>query len=202
MAPHSQADMPQESAAILDAQLREMHGRVVYSHKVHEKESEILLAKLSRVNGAQIILSASTTVGLVTILFGTGSWGSLAGGIFAALLLALNLYTGNYDLGKQAQQHRETANKLWFVREQLLSMIVDLSESYNSIADVRARRDLLTKGLRDIYASAPSTTEKAYERAREALRLGEEMTFSATEVDKFLPEPIRRHEQQSGSQDG
>lgn len=192
MAPHSQAEPCQDSAAILDAQLREIHGRVTYSHKVHEKESEILLANLSRINAAQIVLSAIATVGLVTIMFGTGWWGSLVGGIFSAVLLALNLYTRNYDLGRQAQQHRETANALWYVREQLLSMIIDLPGGHDSIAEVRAQRDRLTEHLRDIHARAPSTTEKAYKRARDALNMHEEMTFSVDEVESFLPEILRR----------
>ena len=113
--------------SILDAQLRDTFGRVVYSHKAHEKEAEILLAKLSRIKLGQILLSAVSTGGFVAVLFGTGRWGSLIGGFCAAALLVLNLYTRSYDLGQEAQDHRNAAILVWSIREKYLSLITDLA---------------------------------------------------------------------------
>ena len=46
--------------AILEGQLRECFGRVVYSHKTHEKCADMLLSRLARIKLWQIILSAIT----------------------------------------------------------------------------------------------------------------------------------------------
>ena len=46
--PHSQINDSSESIQILEGQLRECFGRVVYSHKTHEKCADILLKRLSR----------------------------------------------------------------------------------------------------------------------------------------------------------
>jgi hypothetical protein len=46
---HSQTDDSPDSRAILEGQLRECFGRVVYSHKAHEKCADILLSRLDRI---------------------------------------------------------------------------------------------------------------------------------------------------------
>ena len=81
-----------DRSIILDAQLRESFGRVVYSHKAHEKEADILLAKLAKIKLGQSCASCDIDWRIhVTVLLGTGWWGSLIGGVFSAALLALNL---------------------------------------------------------------------------------------------------------------
>lgn len=192
MEPHSQANAPEDRRDLLDAQLREAFGRVVYTHKAHEKEADILLARLSKIKLGQIVLPAISTGGFVTALLGTGWWGSLAGGIFSAALLALNLYTRNYDLGQLAKQHRDAAINVWAIREKYISLITDLAMECGALSDLRLKRDALAEELKEIYANSPSTTEAAYKKAHKALNLQEEMTFSTAEVDAFLPPALRR----------
>ena len=192
MEPHSQTEAAEDRRDLLDAQLREAFGRVVYTHKAHEKEADILLARLSKIKLGQIVLPAISTGGFVTVLLGTGWWGSLIGGVFSAALLALNLYTRNYDLGQQAQQHRDAAINIWSIREKYLSLITDLAMECEPLSDMRLRRDALAEELKGIYANSPSTTEAAYKKAHKALNLQEEMTFSVAEVDAFLPQALRR----------
>ena len=192
MEPHSQARAPGNQRDLLDAQLRESFGRVVYTHKAHEKEADILLDRLSKVKLGQIVLPAVSTGGFVAMLLGTGWWGSLVGAIFSAALLALNLYTRNYDLGKQAQLHRDAAAQIWVIREKYLSLITDLAMECGPLSDIRAKRDSLVNELNGIYANSPSTTEAAYKKAHRALNLREEMTFSVAEIDAFLPQALRK----------
>ena len=194
MEPHSQTDASERRSIVLDAQLRELFGRIVYSHKAHEKEADILLAKLSKIKLGQVMLPAISTGGFVTVLLGTGWWGSLIGGVFSAALLALNLYTRNYDLGKQAQQHRDAAINIWSIREKYLSLITSLAIGCETLADIQRKRDALGDELSDIYAHSPSTSEAAYKKTRRALNVQEEMTFSVAEVDSFLPQALRRTE--------
>ena len=128
------------------------------------------------------------------MLLGTGWWGSLVGAICSAALLALNLYTRNYDLGKQAQQHRNAAISIWSIREKYLSLITDMAMGSDALSDIRRKRDALADELKDTYANSPSTSEAAYKKAQQALNVQEEMTFSVAEVDSFLPQALRRTE--------
>jgi hypothetical protein len=43
---------------VLEGQLRECYGRVVYSHKTHEKCADILLERQGRIKFWQIVISA------------------------------------------------------------------------------------------------------------------------------------------------
>jgi hypothetical protein len=57
---------------------------------------------------------------------------------------------------------------------------------------LRQRRDSLQEQLHKIYRIAPNTTEKAYGKARDALKNVEDLTFSDAEIDAFLPALLKR----------
>lgn len=184
--------------SFLDAQLREIYGRVVYTHKVHEKQAETLLLRSFWIKLFQILLSALSAAGFVAVLADQWWWGSLAGAIFSFLLLVLNLYTRTYDLGQAAQENKAAAIKIWIIRERCLSLITDLATGYRPTPDILRGRDALNDELGEVYASAPTTTKAAYRKAHKALNLREEMTFAAEEVDAFLPEALRRERKGGG----
>jgi hypothetical protein len=54
------------------------------------------------------------------------------------------------------------------------------------------RRDRLQKDLSAIYSKAPRTNAEAYKAAQKALKISEDLTFSAEEIDAFLPDPLKR----------
>ena len=190
--PHSQAEPPMDSRDFVEAQLRECYGRVVYSHKGHEKCADILLSRLSTIKLWQIILASVTTGSFISVFFGTGDVGAAIGVVVSTTLLVLNAYTKDYDLGELAQRHRQSAADLWLIREEYLSLITDLRVGDESLENVRLRRDALLKQLHAVYSGAPSTTVRAYTEAQKALQQWEEMTFSEEEIDKLLPSKLRR----------
>ena len=117
MEPLSRTSSTSDSEAVLEDQLRECYGRVVYSHKTHEKCADILLSRLAAIKLWQIVLSAVTAGGCISIVFGAGSVGASIGVFVSTSLLALNTYTKDYDLGELSQKHRQAAADLWIIRE-------------------------------------------------------------------------------------
>lgn len=190
---HSQTEDTVDSRQILEGQLRECYGRVVYSHKTHEKCADILLTHLSRVKFVQIALSALTTGGcLVAVLGKDDKTGAIVGTIMSTLLLALNTYTKNYDLGEAAQKHRQAASDLWLIRENYLSLLTDLRMREKPLEQLQQQRDSLLEHLHKVYSGAPSTNLEAYQKAQEALKTLEDMTFADSEIDAFLPKELKR----------
>jgi hypothetical protein len=191
--PHSKTDDTPDSRAILEGQLRECFGRVVYTHKTHEKAADILLTRLSRVKLWQIILSALTTGGFIAAISGVvNTVGALIGVIVSTALLVLNAYTKDYDLGELSQKHRQAGADLWIIREKYLSLITDLRMGERPIEDLQKGRDKLLEDLHAVYSGAPSTTYQAYKKAQEALKHLEDMTFSDEEIDAFLPKALKK----------
>lgn len=192
MEQHSQTDDTPQSRRILDGHLRECYGRVVYSHKTHEKCADILLTRQSRIRVLQIVLSAITTAGFVAAAFGSGKIGALIGLTVSTVLLALNSYTKNYDMGELAQKHKQAANDLWLIREKYLSLLVDVAMREKPLESLQDQRDKLAEELHETYSGAPSTNSPAYKQAQEALQKHEDMTFSDEEIDAFLPRELKR----------
>lgn len=177
----------------LEGQLRECFGRVAYAHKTHEKCADRLTDILSRVKLLQIGLSAITTGGIITAIFGTAPVGQVAVAISAVMstaLLALNTYTKDSDPGQRAEKHKEVASKLWDIRESYLSLITDMRSGCEE-ADARQRRDALQDRLAKTYEAAPRTDSKAYAKAQDGLQQNEDLTFSDQELDQLLPPALR-----------
>lgn len=197
MARHSRAEQPTDSRELVEGQVRECYGRVVYSHKTHEKCADILLSRLSTIKLWQIVLSSITTAGFIAAIFGAGTVGAVIGVVVSTTLLVLNAYTKSYDLGELAQKHRQAAADLWLIREKYLALITDLRVAKESFEKITTRRDELLEDLHGVYSGAPSTTYQAYKKAQEALQRYEEMTFSDQEIDALLPRELKRARTQS-----
>ncbi len=189
---HSRTDDTPESRSIIEGQLREQYGRVVYSHKTHEKCADILLRRHDRIRLAQVVLSAITTAGFVGVALGAGPVAAMVGALVSTFLLVLNSYTKKYDLGELAQKHRQAGSDLWLIREHYQSLLVDVRMREKPIEAMQKQRDRLVQQLYEVYRGAPSTNYKAYRMAQEALQKLEDMTFTDAEIDKFLPKELRR----------
>lgn len=192
MEPHSRTEDTDESRGILEGQVRECYGRVVYSHKTQEKCADILIARHDRIKLAQIVLSALTTAGFVSVVFGAGVAGAVLGAALSTALLALNAYTKDYDLGALAQQHRQAGADLWLIRERCLSLLVDIAMREKPIEALQDARDRLLQDLHAVYSGAPSTNFDAYTKAQKALQQLQNMTFTDQEIDAFLPAELKR----------
>ena len=184
---------------ILESQIRECFGRVVFTHKTHEKCSDIYAEQLKILKISEIILSALTTTSLLTSIFGDQKIGTIIGAILSTIILGITIYTKDYDLGKLSKSHADVANQLWNIRELYISLIADIKSNNLAVEQIKQKRDELHKSLNIIYSNAPRTNYKAYELASKALNQngqinqGEEMTFSDSEIDRFLPNDLRRH---------
>jgi len=180
--------------SILEEQIRECYGRVVWTHKTHEKCADILNDKNNSIKFWQIVLSAVTTSSILYNVVGD----SKAAGIFAALvslvLLILNTYLKKYDLGGLAQKHSAAATTLWNIREDYLSLLTDIKAGAVDAQAIRKTRTSLQSALHKLYKGAPRTLSKAYDKASKALKEMEELTFSTEEIDKFLPKGLRKSE--------
>jgi len=179
----------------IEEQIRECFGRVVYSHKTHEKCADLLDERLRRIKLGQLLLAAITTGGLITVLFGephTSHFAALVSAVFSTMLLGLNAYSKDFEPGRISQEHRVAAGKLWNVRESYLSLLADTKSGAMSEDEARNRRDELQAKLASVYETAPRTFAKGYEAARDALKLKEDLTFSDAEINQFLPEHLKK----------
>ena len=184
------------------AQVRESFGRVVYSHKTHEKQADISFSMYKWQQGTLIALTAlssGTFLTLVFGLFGNSTWSSLATSFCALLVSWMSLGAKTFKFDETSAAHRDVASKLWDIRESYISLIADMMSGQIADLDARKRRDELQSLARDVYSAAPRTSGKAFTRAQDGLKNNEEMTFTTREIDLFLPEALRLGEDEGQS---
>src|SRR5690554_1326659 len=179
---------------LLEEQLRECFGRVAWSHKTHEKCSDLLNTRLNRIKLWQIILSAITTTGIIAAVFGESKEIGIISAVLSFVLTVLNTYVKQYDLGGLAQKHADAAVDLFNMRESYLSLLTDIRSACVESDEIRRRRDDLQGSLLEIYRGSPRTIAKAYKEATKALKKLEELTFSDEEIDAILPKALRKSE--------
>jgi hypothetical protein len=177
---------------LLEAQLRENYGKIVFSHKTQEKCADILSKRNACIKNLQIFLSALITTGLLVRVFKGQEWALIFSTILSAIQFALTSFLKEYNLGETIQKHSTAASELLETREQYLSLLTDLKARLASAEDVIKRREELQNKLTKTYKGSPRTFSKAYKDAQKALKVNEELTFTDKEIDAFLPFPLRK----------
>jgi hypothetical protein len=182
----------------LIAHLRECFGRVVYTHKTHEKMADGCSTKQRRLKWAQIAIAAATASGASLSVFLDGGAVKAITAVAAIASLVLNGYAKDIDPGASAQKHREAAADIWNLRESYLNLLTDAAAPEIPLEVLRSRRDQLQASLHAVYRRAPHTDDVAYAKAQRSLKVNEDMTFSDEEIDHFLPSPLRQRSGPSG----
>jgi hypothetical protein len=185
-------DSQRESLEVLDSQIREAYGRVVYAHKTHEKCADNCLYWQRIIKNVQIWLSAITSGVLIYAIWGDTKVATIVGAVLSTIFAIVTAYTKDYDFGTIAEKHRETAIEIWAIRESYLSLIADIQIGDLPLELVRQRREQLVADLKTVYKGCPATDAKGYLLAQKALKEAEDMTFSQEELNKILPEALRK----------
>lgn len=190
---------------VLEAEIRESFGKVVYTQKIQD-ECAIQIRHLQKsIKRWQIILSAISTGGFLSVgldILKTFrlpdayvTWGNsaflLLSGLVSLGLLCVNAYTKENDLCALANDHKNTGNKLWCIRERYIFLLTAIKMGETPIQKLIEERTKLFEETAAIYATAPCTNSKAYVAARKALKKDEELTFSQSEIDNFLPKQLQ-----------
>lgn len=177
---------------ILEAQLRENYGKIVYSHKTQEKCADILTKRNNCIKNIQILLSALITTGLLVRVFKGEEWALILSTILSAIQFGFTSFLKEYNLGETIQKHSTAALELLDIREKYLSLLTDIKAGLlNSEQIIRIRTEL-QEDLSKTYKGSPRTFSKAYTNAQKALQMNDELTFTDEEIDKFLPNELRK----------
>lgn len=172
--------------------LRLTFGHIIYTHRAHAQ----LALRQSRWNrallGAEALLmmaAAVTAIGLVQ----TGQAGyALPTALTAAMAVLVLVVRLVFDFERRAATHRVCSAQLWRLREEYRALLADLQDGSITLDIARDRRDELMQRLHDVYKDAPPFDRNAYEAARAALPSQHEGALSDEEVDRFLPESLKK----------
>jgi len=171
--------------------IRESFGRVVYSHKTHEKAAEIAERTTKRVKWLNIVLTAITSGSLLSTIITNETILLYIGAVFAAFTLSFTIFQLSFRPEEEFEKNRNIAKELWYIREKYVNFLSDIMSNNLSDDSIMSKRDQLVEELKLVYKFAPQTNPRAYKLARKALKIDEELTFSNEEINHFLPDGLK-----------
>ena len=173
--------------ARIESSVRQTFASVVWSHKIQEKQADIYTDSFHLLEILRIAAASLTSAGIVSIIFYDELWIKIASALISFVTIFISSFFKTFDLRTMISKHKGTANKLLSIRDDLhiLLLQIKLRKDDPSVL-IENYKDLMNQ-LHKIYDEAPSTTDKAVKKARKALHIDNDNTFTETEIDSFLP---------------
>ncbi len=181
-----------EDYRILESLVRDTYIRVVWSHKIQEKQSDIYARRFKLMETINVIAASITSAGVVSMIFTDPLWLKYLSMFLSFITVYITAYFKSFDLQKLITSHKAAANKLLTIRDQLMILLANIKLQNNPPQELLAKYEELIKLLDDIYQEVPSTTPKAVKLAGEALNIKKDNTFTDEEIDSFLPDSLKR----------
>jgi hypothetical protein len=172
--------------------IMEIYGRLVWTHKTHEKDRELNTNRANRDKWINAFLIASTTVALATGLVLDENLSTYLGIFLAFISTLFAVYSISFAPSNEADLHRQTAKALIVEREKLLLLLEKAYSSNADLEEIRKELERATTRITQIYSIAPNTSSKAFGQASKALNVNEELTFSDGELNRILPPGLRK----------
>ena len=174
----------------LRGQIEGSYGKLSYTYQTQQEAATLKRMLANCISIGQIVLTAVSTCGVISVLFGQVGLVTVIASITSASSLGLNLYTRGSKLPEEAEEHMRCANRLWVVLQDYESLLTDFDDL--EVGEIRRCRDLLIEKQAEIYAEAPRTSDRAYKKARKRLKNGHQ-SFEPEEIDILLPSRLRSH---------
>lgn len=183
--------MNMNDATANESTIREAFGRIVYTHKAQMKEYELQTSFSSVIKWLNIILTATTSTTLLSTVFFDQQLLYISTGL-SFLSLVFVIFQLSFDPAKNAENHKSTADDLWKIREDYLSLLSDIHDETIKVDEIKVIREALKEKTYELYKAALPSSRLAYFLARKSLKMDEEFTFDEKEINIFLPKVLHR----------
>lgn len=177
---------------ILEDAVRDMFARAVWSHKIQEKQADIFQKQYKWMETVSIICASLTSVGILSTIFTDELWIKIISAVLSFVTVFVAAYFKSFDLNKLTKAHKEAANRLLIVRNEITCLLTSIKLREKTVSELEDRyRELMDKAD-EVYKDAPTTTGKAVKLAKEALQVTGDNTFSKDEIDSYLPTALQK----------
>ncbi len=167
-------------------------GNVIYSQKTQEMATIRKQGYSQWIKIGNIFFVAIVFIALFLQLFNPVEKNFLYAGITVTVLEVLFLiFQLSFNPERDALEHKNTANRLWLMREKHLNLLTDIKNETYVSDTLSKKRDALTLELGQVYEQALQTNNKDYLKAGIALNGNEKPRADDEEMDNFLPENLR-----------
>jgi hypothetical protein len=171
--------------------IRLSFGHLIYAYQAHAHAAERLARRSWQAKVVTLTLTGLTVAACLVALDTPRPFriaaASLAGLAFATHAIALAL-----DFEPRVYAHRSCAARLWLLGENYRALLAEIHDGLIDPSTIMARRDVLIREVHAVYEHVPPADRQAYQIARKALSGKGEVTITEEELDRFLPESLRK----------
>lgn len=172
--------------------IRLSFGGVVHSYRAHTEFAERLSRRVWYLRLGELALIG----GALAAAIASAIRGDMRFAVVAAVLsgIALALFTVYVAVNLEARiyAHRWCAARLWLIREKYRALLSEVRDGVLDVDGLRLRRDALLQELHAIDEHAPLLDRPVYQSARQSLATADEAVLSDEEIDRFLPQSLRK----------
>ena len=154
----------------LKNQTEEQLSNIQFTRETHLKASYRLERNANIVNWSQIVLSAISTAGIISLFLNDSMAGKVIGAACSAVLFAISMYIKDKDLLTESKKHRATADSLFGLREEYKLLLATFDNKDTATLEEHIK-DFI-KRTQVIYDEAPNCLNKDYEAAKESIKQG------------------------------
>lgn len=177
---------------MLEDSVRNTFGSVVWSHKIQEKQADIYYSQYKCMETVKIAAASLTSVGIVSLLFTDQLWIKILSAIISFISVFISAFFKSFDLQTLVSSHNASAQKLLSIRDRLKMILLLIHLQQKPVNELTVKYQEIIKSLDEIYLEAPRTTDKAVQKARVALNLTKDNSFSDEEINNNLPKSLQR----------
>lgn len=177
---------------ILEDNIRHSYMSVVWSHKIQEKEADILNERFNRYETIRIACASLTSVGLISLIFINEFWIKLISAILSFISTFISMFFKSFEVQNNILSHKKTAIELLTLRDKFRLLLLEIQMKNTDMEEIFQKYEDLQKQLGEVYKDAPNTTDKAVARAFKALKINKDNEFSDEEIDDNLPKSLQR----------
>ena len=182
----------QNEYLILEDNVRHSYMSVVWSHKIQEKQADILTKHYKRLEIIRVSCGALTSAGLISLIFMDQFAIKIVSTIISFISTLISMLFRSFDTQKSITNHKNAANELLGIRNRLQLLLVDIKVGNKDKPELMKIYTNLVEQLDNIYRTAPNTTDKAVKLAGIALKVNRDNEFSDEEIDLNLPKSLRK----------
>lgn len=180
---------------ILEDAVRDIYMRALWSHKVQEKQADIYNSRYNWLKIFDILFTVAAAIGVTSVFKFDCQWIKILAIVFSFISAFITFYLNAFDLIQLTRTHKETANKLLIIRNEIMGLLTSIKLKETAVKDIEEIYHTLIYKANGVYKEAPQTTDKALNKAEKALKVSKDNTFTDEEIDSYLPENLRKGKQ-------
>lgn len=143
---------------------------------------------------AKITFSVLASIGIVSLIISDPLWLKIISALISGGSAFISTYYQSFKTYGQIENRKNTARELLELRDRYIHWLLKIKIN-DDVSDLIEEFETLEKDKHSIYDTAPITTTKAVNLARESLNVSHDNNYTDDEIDGMLPEGLQKEKE-------